>query len=67
MSPNKRDLSILSRQPLTIFGDIDVLLKMKLHYVSKEFFEQILPKELQKFLPNSYLEETNAKKEEGPS
>jgi len=58
MSPTKRQLTILSRNPLSIFGDIDVLLKMKLHYVSKEFFEQNMPKELQKYLPSSYFEET---------
>ena len=59
MSSNKQQLSILSRNPLIIFGDIDVLLKMKLHYVSKTFFDQNLPKELQKYLPISYIEETN--------
>ena len=64
MSPNKQQLSILSRNPLTIFGDIDVLLKMKLHYVSKDFFDQNLPKELKKYLPALYLEETIKKEQE---
>ena len=72
-SSNKVEMSIksfyyrkidLSPNPLTVFGDVDVLLKMKLPYISKDFFDQNLPKELQKYVPRLYREEIINKEQE---
>jgi len=56
MDNTERNLFIESKNPLTIYGDIDILLKMKLHYVSREMFEQNIPKELQRHVPMSYIQ-----------
>jgi len=55
MDTSQKLLAIESKKPFNIFGDIDVLLKMGLHYVSKEMFDQNIPHELQKYLPKQYL------------
>lgn len=56
MDNGKKNLGVESTHPISIFGDIDVLLKMRLHYVSKSLFDQNVPRELHKYIPRSYLE-----------
>lgn len=56
MDTTQRQLAIESKKPFNIFGDIDVLLKMGLHYVTREMFDQNIPHELQKFVPKYYLQ-----------
>jgi membrane-associated HD superfamily phosphohydrolase len=56
MDTSQKQLSIESKKPFNIFGDIDVLLKMRLHYVSRETFEKEIPKNLQKFVSQSFLD-----------
>ena len=55
MDTSQRQLAIESKKAFNIFGDIDVLLKMGLHYVSREMFDQIIPYTLQKYVPKYYL------------
>lgn len=55
MDTSQRQLAIESKKPFNIFGDIDVLLKMGLHYVPKEMFDQNIPAELTKYVPKYYL------------
>jgi len=55
MDTSQRQLAIESKKPFNIFGDIDVLLKMGLHYVPKEIFDQNIPAELTKYVPKYYL------------
>ncbi len=57
MDTSQKQLAIESKKPFNIFGDIDVLLKMNLHHVSKEMFDQNIPPELQKYVPKDYLVE----------
>jgi hypothetical protein len=56
MDTSHKNLLIESKNALNIYGDIDVLLKMKLHYVPRELFTQNIPKELEKYIPKTYLE-----------
>jgi len=56
MDSSQKQLSIESKKPFDIFGDIDVLLKMKLHYVPKQVFDKEIPKELQKYVSQSFLD-----------
>jgi preprotein translocase subunit SecD len=57
MNNSKKIASIQSKSQLNIFGDTDVLFKLKLHYVSKELFNKVLPQEVHKFIPAAYLDE----------
>jgi hypothetical protein len=52
----QRHLSIESKKEFNIYGDIDVLLKMKLHYVPRETFEKEIPKELRKYVSPSFTD-----------
>jgi hypothetical protein len=56
MDQTEKNLLIESKNALNIYGDIDVLLKMKLHYVPKDLFDATVSKELQKYIPRSFLE-----------
>jgi len=56
MDRSKRRASIQSKSQLDIFGDTDVLFKMKLHHVSKDLFHEVLPQDMQKYVPSAYLE-----------
>jgi len=56
MDTTQRQLSIDSKKSFNIFGDIDVLLKMRLHYVSKEIFNKEIPKELRKYVSQSFID-----------
>ena len=56
MNSNQKKLSIESTSPFHIYGDIDILLKMKLHYVSQNFYRENIPKEVDKFISKSYLD-----------
>jgi hypothetical protein len=56
MDPSMKNLAIESNSPFSIFGDIDVLLKMKLHYVPKKVFEENISSDLQKYIPQSYID-----------
>jgi len=56
MDTSQKQLSIESKKPFNIFGDIDVLLKMRLHYVSRDIFEKEVPKELQKYVSQSFTD-----------
>jgi len=55
MDTSQKQLSIESRKPFDIFGDIDVLLKMRLHYVPREIFNKEIPKDLQKFVSPAFI------------
>jgi hypothetical protein len=55
MDTSQRQLAIESRKPFNIFGDIDVLLKMGLHYVTRQMFNESLPVELQRYVPKYFL------------
>ena len=55
MDTMQKQLAIESKKPFNIFGDIDVLLKMGLHYVSRKMFDENIPVELQKFVPKYFL------------
>jgi len=57
MDSKQKKLAIESSSPFHIYGDIDILLKMKLHYVPLSFFREIIPKEIDKFLSKSYLDD----------
>lgn len=50
MNSNQRHLSVQSKNNFDLFGDIDILLKMKLHHVSEEFFNENIPAEVQKYV-----------------
>lgn len=52
----QRHLSIESKKEFNIYGDIDVLLKMRLHYVPRETFEKEIPKELRKYVSPSFVD-----------
>jgi len=52
----QRQLSIESKKEFNIYGDIDVLLKMRLHYVPREAFEKEIPKELRKYVSPSFVD-----------
>jgi len=56
LDTTQRQLSIESKKAFNIFGDIDVLLKMRLHYVSKDTFNKEIPKELRKFVSSSFVD-----------
>jgi len=56
MDTSQKKLSIESKKEFNIFGDIDVLLKMKLHQVSKQFFEKEIPKDLRKYISQSFMD-----------
>lgn len=55
MDTMQRQLAIESKKPFNIFGDIDVLLKMGLHYVTRQMFDENIPTELQRYVPKYYL------------
>lgn len=52
----QRQLSIESKKEFNIYGDIDVLLKMRLHYVPRDTFEKEIPKELRKYVSPSFVD-----------
>jgi len=56
MDTSQKQLSIDSKKAFNIFGDIDVLLKMRLHYVSKDIFNKEIPKELRKYVSQSFID-----------
>jgi len=56
MNNSRKMASIQSKSQLNIFGDTDVLFKLKLHYVSKELFNNVLPEEIHKFIPAAYMD-----------
>jgi len=56
LDTTQRQLSIESKKAFNIFGDIDVLLKMRLHYVSKDTFNKEIPKDLRKFVSSSFVD-----------
>lgn len=53
MNNGQKKLVIGSTSPFHIFGDIDVLLKLKLHHVPYEFFRDNIPKEIERYLPKT--------------
>lgn len=55
MDTSQRQLAIESKKPFNIFGDIDILLKMGLHYVTRDMFNATIPFELQRFVPKYFL------------
>ena len=57
MDTGQKKLSIESSSPFHIYGDIDVLLKLGLHNVNQEFFKENIPKQIEKYLPKTYLED----------
>jgi hypothetical protein len=57
MDKSNKQLLIESKNNLNIFGDIDVLLKMKLHRVSKKFFEENISPEMRRYIPPSFQDD----------
>ena len=55
MNETRKDLCIESQKKLNLFGDIDTLLKMKIHLFQKEFLDQNIDKKLQSFLPKEFF------------
>jgi len=56
MKSTQRQLFIESKNPLNVYGDIDILIKMGMNRVPKGFFESNIPPEVQKYLNKNYLE-----------
>lgn len=56
INKSKKNAMVESKCPLDIFGDTDVLLKLKFHYVSKDLFDKVIDKDLHKYVPQAYLE-----------
>lgn len=56
MAGRQRKLEIESSSPFNIFGDIDVLLKMKLHHVPYNFVKECIPRGIENYLSQSDLE-----------
>ena len=52
----KTRLSIESRNPLTVYGDIDLVMKMKSNPITKRFFEENIPADVQKYISKTYKE-----------
>jgi len=59
MDASQKQFSIEAKKEFNIFGDIDVLLKMKLHQVPKQVFDKEVPKELQKYVLQSFVDALN--------
>lgn len=56
MDASQKQFNIEAKKEFHIFGDIDVLLKMKLHQVPKQMFDKEIPKELQKYVSQSFVD-----------
>lgn len=56
MDASQKQFSIEAKKEFNIYGDIDVLLKMKLHLVPKQVFDKETPKELQKYVSQSFID-----------
>ena len=56
MDTSKKMLKIESKSPMQLYGDIDVLLKMGLHRISKESFEESIPVEVRKYISKEFTE-----------
>jgi len=56
MDTTQKQLSIESKKAFNLFGDIDVLLKMRLHYVPREIFDREVPRELQKYVSHTFTD-----------
>lgn len=57
MDKANKQLLIESKNSLNILGDIDVLLKMKLHRVSKKFFEENISQDMRRYIPSSFQDD----------
>lgn len=51
MSTDRKELHVESKSFISIYGDIDILLKLDLHHTSKAFFEESLEEGLKKYVP----------------
>lgn len=49
---NKNQLKIFSKEALTLFGDVDILLKLNFYRVDKKKLDEYIPKETLKYLPD---------------
>jgi len=56
MKSTQTQLYIESKNPFNVYGDIDILIKMGLNKVSKEFFDTNIPADTQKYLSKNYME-----------
>jgi len=56
MNPAKNKVIISSSNPFYLFGDIDILQKMNLHHAPKDFYREIIPQNVDQFLPKSFLD-----------
>lgn len=54
-------MKIISKEPFQIYGDIDILLKMRLFDFDQKTFEELFNKELHQYFP---IENGFLKKEE---
>jgi len=52
----KTKLSIESTNPLTVYGDIDLVLKMRSNPITRRFFEENIPQEVHKYITKTYKE-----------
>lgn len=53
---SKTKLSIESNNPLTVYGDIDLVLKMRSNPITKKFFEENIPQDVHKYITKTYKE-----------
>lgn len=53
---SKTRLSIESANPLTVYGDIDLVLKMRSNPITKRFFEENIPHDIHKYITKTYKE-----------
>jgi len=56
MNPAKNKVVISSSNPFYLFGDIDILQKMNLHHVPKDFYREVIPQNVDQFLPKNFLD-----------
>lgn len=51
LNKSKTTMSILSKTPLKVLGDMDVLMKLNWHKVKRNLIEKWFPKEVIHYLP----------------
>lgn len=57
MNKPKSKLGIFSKAPLNVLGDMDVLIKLKMHKVERNQIEKWFPRDVIHYLPENSDEE----------
>ena len=55
MSSDMKELKVSSHDTINILGDVDMLLRMNLHKVSRRFFEQNTDNAIKKYIPEDFI------------